>query len=269
MKSFMDKLLKQAIKVAKQAGSEAMKVYKSPFTEEQKEDRSPVTKADLASEKIILQGLTKTGFVILSEETTPVDLWFEKDTVWIVDPLDGTRDFIQKTGEFSILIALVKDKVPVLGVVYQPATMLLYFAQKDKGAFMQDGNEEPKRIKVSDVADFKISTAILSRNHTTIKQKNFVERVGFGNVKHIGSAGLKIGFVAHGGAEVYFTESDKIHQWDTAAGEIILKEAGGIVTDLKGNPLVYCQKQTNHTNGILACNRELYPKMIKAVMGSF
>jgi len=265
----VQELLQQAITLAVAAGKEAMKVYAKDFTVQEKEDRSPVTEGDLASEAVILTGLKKTGLAILSEETKASPSWFLKDKVWIVDPIDGTMDFIQKTGEFSIMIGLVVNKEPVLGVVYQPTEELCYFASKGRGAFIQKGADEKTRISVSDIADFQTSRVILSRNHTSDKQEEFIKKHGFGNAKHIGSAGLKIGAVASGGAEVYFTESNKIHQWDTAAGEIILKEAGGVVTDLLGHPLVYCQKKTNHPNGILACNRALQQKMLLHLRESF
>jgi len=269
IQSFMDKLLQQTIDLAKQAGEEVMKIYNRGFTQKEKQDKSPVTEADLASEKIILQGLKKTGITVLSEETEPDSKWFEKDKIWMVDPLDGTKDFIQKTGEFSVMIALVENKEPILGVIYQPTTNTLYFAEKDKGAFIQEGAGEPEKIKVSDVSELSDARIILSRNHTSQAQKDFVKKHHFANAKHIGSAGLKIVAVSSQKAEAYFTESDKAHQWDTAAGECILKEAGGIITDIKGNPLIYCKPQTNHQNGILVCNSSLHPKILQALKETF
>lgn len=262
-------LLQQAIVLAKEAGKEVLKIYSRDFCIQKKQDDSPVTEADLVSEKIILQGLRTTGFGILSEETKAEDLWFKKDKVWVVDPLDGTLDFIQKTGEFSIMLALLENKEPVLGVVYQPTMDKLYFAQKGKGAFVQDGRGSPKKLRVSEISDFQGARVILSRNHCTPSQLDFVKQAGFGSVKQVGSAGLKIGLIAEGKAEAYFTESDKIHQWDTAAGEIILKEAGGTVASLKGEPLVYGGEKTNHQDGILACNKALYPQIFEALQARF
>lgn len=265
----MEELLQQAIKLVKKAGEEVMKIYCRDFSIQEKEDRSPVTEADFASEKIILQGLPGRGFAILSEETKADNSWLQKDKVWFVDPLDGTLDFIQKTGEFSIMLGLVAKREPVLGVVYQPTTDKLYFAQKGRGAFVQEGRGSPKKLQVSEISDFQGARVILSRNHCTQAQLDFVKQAGFGSVKQAGSAGLKIGLIADNRAEAYFTVSDKTHQWDTAAGEIIIKEAGGIITDLKGENLVYCQEPTNHLHGLLVCNKALYPKVLQTLQGSF
>jgi len=264
----MDNLLNQAIDLARVAGYEVMKIYKRGFTEHGKEDGSPVTEADLASNKIILQGLKKTGIAILSEETKPEEEWFKENKVWMVDPLDGTRDFVQKTGEFSIMIGLVVNKEPVLGVVFQPITNTLYFAEKGKGSFIQKGSDAPKEIRVSDISEFIKAKIVLSNNHTSEAQKDFVKFAKFGVVDNVGSAGLKIGIVASGFAEVYLTESNKIHQWDTAAGECILNEAGGVITDIYGKKLIYCKKSTNHKNGILACNKALHNKIVQLVSSS-
>ena len=265
----MHNLLKQAISLAKEAGREVMKIYAKDFTPQEKEDGSPITEGDLASEAVILTGLKKTAFAILSEETKADEAWFKKDKVWIVDPLDGTSDFIQKTGQFSVMVGLVENKRPVLGIVYQPTEDKLYFAEKGKGAFVQVSANAPRRLRVSDVSDFKTARVILSRNHTSFEQKEFVKKMDFGSIEHIGSIGVKAGVIAEGKAEVYFTETDKTHQWDTAAPEIIIKEAGGVVFSLKGEPLVYCRAQTNNPNGILICNKALYPKMLQALKQFF
>lgn len=262
-------LLQQAIKLVQEAGKEALKIYSRDFSIQEKVDKSPVTEADLVSEKMILSGLEKFGFGIISEETVQDNVYVAQDKVWVLDPLDGTSDFIQKTGEFTIMLALLQSKEPVLGIVYQPTLDKLYFAQKGKGAYLSERGGQPERLNVSNNGDFKNSRVILSRNHCTQAQLDFVKQAGFGSVKQAGSAGLKIGLIAQGKAEAYFTESGKTHQWDTAAGEIILKEAGGIITGLRGNPLLYCQEPTNHTYGILACNKALYPQILEALQAYF
>jgi len=241
------------VEVIKKAGKEILGVYKKDFKSYNKDDDSPVTEADLLSEKIILEGLRRYNYGILSEERVDDLSRIEKERVWIIDPLDGTKDFIQKTGQFSVMIALAEKGKPILGAVYQPTEDKLYLAEKGNGSFLlKDSSFE--KLFVSSVDSVSEATFVFSRNHLFKKEKDFIKKNNIEKKIFMGSVGLKVGLVAEGKADCYITFSDKTCQWDTCAPEIILKEAGGSITDTKGKSFIYNRKEKRNLNGILASN---------------
>ena len=188
----------------------------------------------MLSQQAILPILGETGYPILSEESADTVARLKSDRVWIIDPLDGTQDFIDQTDEFSVLIALVENQQPILGVIYQPTAGLLLLAQQGQGAYMNDSAGNWKKISVSAVADLASARPIMSRNHFRPEDKKFLDFAGVKNFSHSGSAGLKIALTASGQADFYLADTDKIKQWDTAAACCVIKEAGGRMTDLSG-----------------------------------
>ncbi len=249
-------------KIAREAGNKIMGFYGKDYKLDYKDgdEKNPVTEADLISDKIIRAGLKKYNLPILSEESADDESRLDSEYVWIVDPLDGTYDFIQKTDEFSVLIGLVKNKIPIFGVVYEPVTDRSYWAEKDKGAFVEHEGRV-KKIKVSDIDKFSEATILLSRNHLLDSEVEFCERAGIKNRLRAGSAGLKICRIAEGKAEIYVSFSHKVSEWDTCAGKVILEEAGGIITDMSGSDLTYNNSNPKHLNGFVASNRSLHEKI--------
>ena len=261
------KELDQTKKVIKKAGDKVMDYYSEdldPDTHYKDED-SPVTKADLASEKEILEGLQDFGYGILSEETDQENDRLNKEKVWVIDPLDGTKDFLQQTGEFTIMIGLVKNGESVLGAVYQPAKDILYFATKGDGAYKQIGDQDPVQVFVSSEQESQNMSMLVSRNHLRKPEQQAAEKLGIGRLQPCGSAGLKISKVAEGRNEVYINSSDKTGEWDICAADIILSEAGGKITDLNGNKIKYNKKNTINENGFVVSNGELHDDIIENI----
>jgi 3'(2'), 5'-bisphosphate nucleotidase len=248
-----------AIEAAQKAGQAIMEIYQTNFESKTKDDDSPITEADLASNRIIKEVLAKSGHYILSEEDADKEARLDEKTLWIVDPLDGTSDFIDKTGEFTVMIALIWDGVPVIGVINWPDGGKLFVAQKGKGSFrLSNGSWE--KISVSTTADLRSSRAVGSRHHLSDKEKDLIERLGIPEFTSIGSS-LKVCKISSGEADLYFTYTNKMSEWDSAASNCIVTEAGGKMTDMKGHDLTYNNKDIKHQNGIFVTNGILHEKI--------
>ncbi len=229
------------------AGRAAMEVYERDFVVETKDDKSPVTEADRAAERVILDGLRQIApdvQVISEESADPDSIHAVDDRFFLVDPLDGTREFIKRNGEFTINIALVENGVPVLGVVYAPAIGRLFAGSGESGAFharVQPGNpatmSDPARIAVRAVHESDALTVVASRSHADPKLEAFLENYTVTERKSAGSS-LKFCLVAAGEADFY-PRLGRTMEWDTAAGQAVLEGAGGSVVTFEGEPLHY------------------------------
>ena len=251
-----------AIKAVLEASKVVMEIYAKDFSVQAKVDKEPVTEADIASDKVIQKIINSAGYPILSEEVTDDKDRLEYDKVWIIDPLDGTRDFIDKTGEFSIMIALIENHKPIIGVVYQPTIDLLYVAEAGVGVYQKQNNVWQK-LTVSDLTDLSKIKAVTSRSHLADNEKEFLQKLGIQNFQPKGSCGLKVGDLCQAIAQLYFTMTDKIKHWDTAAAYCMIKEAGGVMTDMLGNDMVYNTDITNHQNGILVTNGHVHQEIVE------
>jgi 3'(2'), 5'-bisphosphate nucleotidase len=252
-----------ALKAATKAGDAILQVYETNYKTKIKGDGSPVTDADLTSNKIIKDILNESKHYILSEEDNDHASRLSQQTLWVVDPLDGTADFIDRTGEFTVMIGLVQDKKPILGVINWPAGKTIFAAQKGKGAFEYSNNTWNK-IHTSNISDLKYSRVIASKNHLTDTEKNLINNLGVKNIDTVGSS-LKIGKISSGLADIYLTLTNKMMEWDTCASNCILNEAGGKMTDMQGNIITYNNKALHHQNGILASNRLLHEQILKTL----
>ena len=249
-----------ALEAADEAGKAILEIYRGEFTEFTKKDESPVTEADLKSNEIIKKYLSKTTYHILSEEDEDDLGRLSEETVWIVDPLDGTSDFIDKTGEFTVMIALVKNKKPVLGVIAWPTEKTFFVAQQGEGAYrFSDGRWE--RISVTSTDSLTRCRAVGSRHHLSDKEKSFIRKLGVEDFTSIGSS-LKVGKISSGEAEAYITTTNKMKEWDTAAAYCIITEAGGKMTDMSGNEINYNNKDVYHQNGILVTNGPIHNRIV-------
>lgn len=237
-----DGLAMDLANIASQAGAAVMKVYQDGFEVIAKDDGSPLTKADLAADEVVAQGLASIApnIPILSEETAetvdPKDLG---DLFFVVDPLDGTREFVAQNGDFSVNIALVENGTPIVGVVYAPAHHKMWFAGDSAyAAKVTPGqNVDPTSIHtISTCAEPRQSVrAVASRSHRDKQTEAFLHKFTKCDMVAIGSA-LKFCLVAEGEADVYPRYSPTM-VWDTAAGIAVLQAAGGMVLDEKGAPL--------------------------------
>ncbi|HEX9568285.1 MAG TPA: 3'(2'),5'-bisphosphate nucleotidase CysQ [Rhodospirillales bacterium] len=233
-------LLEQVGKIAKRAGQEILKVYKTDFKVEQKADRTPVTEADRAAEALILRAIREgitDKFPIVSEEAVaagkaPV---VKDSAFWLVDPLDGTKEFVSKNGEFTVNIAIVENGRPVLGVVHAPVSRKTYWGAA-VGSFAQDGDGPERVIKCRTVPAGGL-VAMVSRSHRGPDVDAYLAQYKIASERSAGSA-LKFCVVAEGAADIY-PRLGRTMEWDTAAGHAVLRFAGGTVEDLQGKDLTY------------------------------
>lgn len=239
----LQQLIESVKKIAYEAGRRIMVIYDQGFSIEEKNDRTPLTEADLAAHEAIESGLQvlTPEIPILSEESEPVNFaeranW---DRYWLVDPLDGTREFINRNGEFTVNIALIENHESILGVVYAPVVGSLYYAARGLGAYKRNGLEEPERIRVREKVPDRIIIAG-SRSHPTPAFQEFVSQLDNYEIISMGSA-LKSCLVAEGKADIY-ARLGPTSEWDTAAAQCIVEEAGGRMTDTSLQALRYNTK---------------------------
>lgn len=245
-------MLNELITFAKNAGAAILKIYyseKSPgFV--LKSDLSPLTEADLQSNRILVCALRKKfALPILSEEMT-VDYQERKKWTkfWLLDPLDGTKEFLSGNGEFTINIALIESGKPVLGLIYAPALNLLYFAEDRKGAFCNGR-------KIYNRSSRKNLIALDSRFHSTNATKLFFVKHGIKKIATVGAA-LKYGKIAEGKADIY-PRFNGTKEWDTAAGQIILQQAGGKMIDYQSQKELRYNKPDIKNNYFIASRKDL------------
>ena len=230
--------------IAAEAGEAIMKTYNGPNKIESKEDGSPLTQADRAAHNCIVNALNKLtpSIPVLSEEsegiTTEERLTW--DRFWLVDPLDGTKEFVKKTGQFTVNIAFIENGEATLGVVLAPASDLEFFAIRDKGAFKRMRQSNPVRIKVSK-ADKNKLRIVASRDHAGPKIVTLLEKLPTAELVSMGSS-LKFCLIAEGQADLY-PRFIPTMEWDTGAAQCILEEAGGSVCTLDGYRLEYAKKE--------------------------
>jgi 3'(2'), 5'-bisphosphate nucleotidase len=239
-------LLAPLLDIARAAGGEIMRVYATEFTVEMKEDRSPVTAADLAAHKVIVSDLKRItpDLPVLSEESADIP-YAERarwDSYWLVDPLDGTKEFINKNGDFTVNIALIQDGVPVVGIVHVPVTGMSYYGCVGVGAFRRDKDGQASPIKVRALIPGKPVKVVASRSHRGELLDGYLAKLGSHETVSRGSS-LKFCLVAEGSADVY-PRLGPTSEWDTGAGHAVLLAAGGQVIDMDGRPLAYNAKES-------------------------
>jgi len=236
----MKNLIYVSVLAAIEAGKKILEVYKQDFAVETKSDNSPLTIADKQAHEAIKAALAETGLPLLSEEgkQLPYEERNHWETFWLVDPLDGTKEFIKKNGEFTVNIALIKNNKPVLGVVYVPVTGVLYYGADGTGSFVVTIKEEVTAANVEDIlktaaalpaADKpSVYTVVASRSHNTPETEAFIDekRKEYGEVDMISSgSSIKLCLVAEGKAQVYPRLAPTM-EWDTAAAHAVVNSAG-------------------------------------------
>lgn len=240
----LEYLCHNVIDIARQAGAKIMEIYDTDFDVEKKADQTPLTAADLAAHELIEQQLTRLtpDIPVLSEESTDVPFATRKQwhRYWLVDPLDGTREFIKRNGEFSVNIALIEDHKSVIGVIYAPVLKVDYFAWRDGGAYKLDAEKKHRRIQVRRLPN--IPTVAGSRSHGSERQRRYIEKLGQVEMINMGSA-LKSCLVAEGLADIY-PRLGPTSEWDTAAAQCIVEQAGGFMTRTDLRPLRYNTRES-------------------------
>lgn len=238
-------LLPQVCSLARQAGERIMAIYRDGFSVTRKDDSTPVTEADLAADAIIGAGLARLtpGVPVLSEEEEAAP-FAERRTwasVWLVDPLDGTRQFVQRNEEFTVNIGLVHGHAPVLGVVYVPASGVCYYAARGLGAWRMDPGAEAVRLRARPYSGGRVRV-LASRAHGSPLLQRYLARLGNYELLNVGSS-LKSCMIAAGAADLY-ARLGPTGEWDTAAAQCVVEEAGGHVTDTAMRPLRYNARET-------------------------
>jgi 3'(2'), 5'-bisphosphate nucleotidase len=239
-------LAERVAAIARAAGREILDVYARGAAEATlKEDASPLTEADLRAHRLIVAALTPLipGVPVLSEEAARPP-WSERSgwtRHWLIDPLDGTREYLARNGEFTVNIALIENHAPVLGVVHVPVSDTTYRGGAGQGAWRQRGTEWPQALEVATRAAEPVRV-IGSRSHRGDSLAGFLERLGSHELKSVGSS-LKLCLIAEGSADVY-PRLGPTSEWDTAAAHAVVNAAGGVVVELSGEPLRYNTRES-------------------------
>ena len=229
--------------LCRDAGAAILDVYESDFDVQEKDDQSPLTRADLAAHRILSDGLNALSpeLPLISEEGG-LPTFEERGAwprYWLIDPLDGTREFVNRNGEFTVNVALIDDHRPVFGAVYVPVTGVGYIGCKDHGAERRnaDGSRERLAVAVESRSPVRV---VGSRSHRGESLNGFLEQIGEHEMLPVGSS-LKFCQVAEGTADVY-PRLGPTSEWDTAAAQAVVEQAGGRVVEVSGEPLLYNRK---------------------------
>ncbi|MCG8606475.1 3'(2'),5'-bisphosphate nucleotidase CysQ [bacterium] len=258
--------LEIATRIVKEAGQVLLKYYDQDFDVEFKKGDGPVTEADKASNAFITHQLREhfPKDSILAEESKDNLDRLKAQRVWIVDPMDGTKEFIDKVGQFAAMIGLVEEGVPVLGLVYQPTTDSLYSAVRNEGAFLERSGDRTA-VKVSDVAQTSEMRLVVSRSHRASLVETMKTALGIHKDISSGSVGLKVGLMVERRSDLYLHPNSKTKEWDTCAPQIILEEAGGKITDCWGEPLRYNKANPYNDRGFVASNNTVHKEIIEKI----
>ena len=255
-----DREIEIATELGRAAGAVLLAHYNSPFLVEQKVnallEMEEVTAADREANDLIVRRLADEfpDDGILAEESVDTDARLNKERVWLIDPMDGTKNFVQRDGDFAVQIGLAVGGKAVLGVVYQPVRDLLYRAVLGQGSWREKDGEQAEQMNVSNKTDPAEMVLASSRSHRSPRMELVVDSFGFKFETRRGSVGVKIGLIAEQEADLYLHLSPSTKQWDTCAPEIVLTEAGGRLTDLFGKPLRYNAPRIDNQNGVVATN---------------
>jgi 3'(2'), 5'-bisphosphate nucleotidase len=263
--------LDTAIDLARRAGERIRALHGAGLAVEKKDDDSPVTIADREANALIVGGLSAAfpDDGLLSEELPDDGSRMSRPRVWMVDPLDGTKDFIRGRDGFSVMIGLVDGDRPALGVIYQPIGDKLYWATRGDGAFLSRGGGAPERLRVSAVNDPSQIRMVASKSHRTEAIDKVRAELGISDELNVGSVGLKLGLIAEGGRDLYVNPAGHSKLWDACGPEALLAEAGGRLTDLHGAPLDYRGRELGNVRGLIASNGVLHDEVVARLASLF
>ena len=254
--------------LARQAGEVIMNIYKKDFSVSYKGANDPVTEADQQANTLIVKGLM-TAFpddrVVAEESPLPLEAQ-TTGRVWYVDPLDGTKEFISRNGDFSIMIGLTLDAKTQLGVVFWPTEDQLFAGITDQEAWMEhQGTRHP--LKATQTKSPQALSIVASRSHRSPHLSAIKQKLNIQEEHPMGSVGLKIGFIAKGGADFYLEPGPYTKAWDACAPEAILRGAGGCFTDIHGNPIQYGTNEFRNLHGIVGSTKDCHERVLKTLTG--
>ena len=250
-------LIEQLIEISKDAGKAILEVYNSNFGHQIKEDLSPLTKADTLSNNIICERLKviTPDISILSEENSniPFNIRSSWEQYWLVDPLDGTKEFIKKNGEFTVNIALIENNTPIFGIIHLPVTNETYWGSSTKGSFYIKGNNQETKLCVENNIRSQVRI-VASRSHPSKMLDTLLEEIGEYKIITKGSS-LKFCLIAKGQADIY-PRLGPTSEWDIAAGHAIVKFAGGSLLTIDRKPMQYNLTKNNLNPYFVVASRE-------------
>jgi 3'(2'), 5'-bisphosphate nucleotidase len=254
-----------ALRLAHEAGEAIMGYYQTGLRVDLKAGDEPITAADRAADTLIAAGLRAAfpGDGLLTEESEDDLSRLVRERVWIVDPLDGTTEFINETGEFAVQIALTLGGRPVVGVVYQPAKGRLFHAVQGQGAF-QVYDDQTTRLQVSSEPDPAQMCLVASRSHYSPFIEVARQALGIATANRVGSVGLKVGLVARAACDLYLATTVS-KEWDLCAPHALLLEAGGMLTNLCGEQLVYNKRDVTECTGLIASNGLAHRQIVETL----
>jgi len=252
--------------LARGAGRIALEVYAADHGVQLKGVANPVTLADQRANAYLVEALGRQfpQDGIVAEENLDHGDALGKPRCWFVDPLDGTKEFIAKNGEFSIMIGLAIDGSAALGVVYQPVTDKLYRGVIGRGASLEQ-HGQTRALRVSDTATPSALRLVVSRSHRSADTDQVVTRLGIRDERPSGSVGLKVGLIAEQEADLYVHMSGHASRWDSCGPEAVLRAAGGRFTDLFGDAIDYRASELRNTRGLLACNAAAFDAVLPVI----
>ena len=264
--------LRVALEIARRAGEAALAFYGKPMRVEHKDEfDEPVTQADRTLNELIVRALRESfpADGVLAEESVDASERLSRERVWMVDPIDGTKGFIAGTGDFAVQIGLAVEGRAALGVLYAPATDVLYWAARGHGSWVLRPTSEagaeskPERLRVSEETDLSRTRLAESRSHRSPRMDEVVRALGVRAEVRSHSVGIKVGLLVERQADLYIHMSPKTKQWDTCAPEAVLAEAGGRMTDIWGGPLLYNTPDVLNRNGLVASNSATHDPVIE------
>ncbi len=270
-----DRELRILSDIAKRASRLVMEIYATDFTVEMKGPADPVTRADREANTLICEALAEAfpEAAVVAEESSPEDATelarlLSHDRVFFVDPVDGTREFADKNGEFAVMIGLAVGGVAEVGVVAVPVLGHVLFGRVGRGAYRDLGSGGPvEQLRVTDVSDPTRARAVVSRSHRSARLVPILERLGVTNEITCGSVGLKVARVVTGEADLYVHPTRGAKKWDACAPSAILHAAGGRFTDLDGDDIDYRETELSLERGIAVTNDALHDAVIAASRG--
>lgn len=252
-----------AADVVRRAGEVVMRWYAGEVRVDWKGKGDPVTEADREANALIVEAVRREfpGDAVLAEESADDLTRLGKDRLWLVDPLDGTREFVGRVGEFVVMVGLVDRGRPVAGAILHPVSGRLYRARRGAGAWVEH-RSEVRPLAVSAEGAPAAARLIVSRSHRSAQLDRIKERLGVSREALCGSTGLKIARLAEGAADLYIHVGGGTKEWDVGAPEIILCEAGGAFTDAHGRPLEYNRPDVRTPRAIVASNGRLHAQVV-------
>jgi len=255
------KELALCLALSERAGELALEVYRSEFGIDYK-GSDPVTEADRRVNTYLteaIQAAFPNDLVVGEESAQASDI--QGDRIWFIDPVDGTADFVKRNGEWSIMVGLVVEGKPRVGMVFQPATSDLYYASSGAGAWHQIGSAR-RQLRVSDDDNLTHAMVVQSRSHPDKLVGRLMSNLGLHREYQHGSLGCKLAQIAEHRADLYLNFSGKCHMWDVAGPEVILREAGGALLDTRGRALRYSGASTRVAEPFIATTSRLMPPLL-------